>query len=76
MKSKFLINVQHWTTRQFADLMRFSDRVRGIILGDPFCPLRMFEHGNWDIPVCQICERSRAVCCIADPCLPNSAEFQ
>ena len=51
MKSKFLINVQHWTTRQFADLMRFSDRVRGIILGDPFCPLRMFEHGNWDIPV-------------------------
>ena len=67
MKSELLISVQHWTTRQFADLMRFSNRVQGIILSDPFCPLRMFEHGNWDIPVfCQICETSGAVCCCAN----------
>ena len=47
---KFLVGVQRWTKRQLVDLTRFSDRVRGVILGDPFCPLRMFEHSNWEIP--------------------------
>jgi len=50
MKTDLFVSVRRWDTGQLEELA-LSGRVQGIILGDPFCPQRMFEHGSWELPV-------------------------
>lgn len=45
MKGELLVGIHHLDATQLEELT-FSGWVNGVILGDPFCPLRMFGHGN------------------------------
>ena len=51
MKQQIFLGMQRWDEQIISHLKKFSESVHGIILGDPFCPLRMFVNGNWDIPL-------------------------
>jgi hypothetical protein len=42
--------MSQWTDQQLDNFIPATDRKLGVILGDPFCPERMFQFGNLDIP--------------------------
>ena len=51
MNASLYVGLAHWTRQNLELLAQPAGRIQGIILGDPFCPQRMFDHNDFDIPL-------------------------